>query len=344
MSSCLPRISPASDGPAVRDADAGVRPRAQDVMRSAREAALLTLDSIGDGVVSTDRDGRVVYLNRAAERMTQWSCQEACGRLLGEVLVLVDGGTRQPAPDPVEAALQRSATVGLPGDCMLLRRDGTECAIEDSVAAIIGQDGLVTGVVMVFRDVTEARSRALKLSHRAEHDFLTGLPNRLLLDDRLDQAIARARRQRIKIAVLYVDVDHFKEINDSLGHVVGDALLQQVGARLVGAVRGSDTVSRHGGDEFVVVLCEVSRTRDAARHAEKIRNALALPYALADRTLQVTVSIGISLFPDDGQDAQTLVQRADKAMYEVKQDGRNGYRFFARDMAARTVGRGLRSA
>ena len=330
----------------MRDADPRALLPGQDTTpRRARESALLlTLDSIGDGVVSTDRDGRVAYLNRAAERMTQWSCQEACGRLLGEVLVFIHAGTRQRAPDPVEAALQHGAIVGVPGDCVLVRRDGTECAIEDSVAPILREDGVVTGVVMVFRDVTEARSLALALSHRAEHDFLTGLPNRMLLDDRLDQAIARARRHRIKIAVLYVDVDHFKEINDSLGHAVGDALLQQIAARLVAAVRGSDTVSRHGGDEFVVVLCEVSRTRDAARHAEKIRNALAAPYALAERAVRMNVSIGISLFPDDGHDAQTLVQCADKAMYEVKQDGRNGYCFFARDMAARTVGRGLRSA
>ena len=197
---------------------------------------------------------------------------------------------------------------------------------------------------MVFRDVTAARSTALKLSHLAEHDFLTGLPNRMLLNDRLNQAIALARRHRVKLAVLYVDLDHFKRINDSLGHAAGDALLQEVGTRLAAAVRGSDTVSRQGGDEFVVVLCEVSRTRDAARHAEKIRAVLSAPYTLAQRDVRVNASIGISLFPDDGDDAETLVRCADRAMYGIKQDGRNAYGFFSRDMDVRRVGRGLRRA
>jgi len=306
--------------------------------------ARVTLDCIGDGVISTDNEGRVVYLNRAAEIMSGWSSDEAAGRRLSQVLQLVDADTRALAPDPVVAVLQRGATVGLPRNCVLVRRDGTECAIEDSIAPILGEDGVVTGVVMVFRDVTEARSKARELSHLAHHDFLTGLPNRVLLNDRLDQAIALARRHRVKMAVLYVDVDHFKQVNDSLGHAVGDLLLQEVSARLRASVRGSDTVSRQGGDEFVVVLREVSRSRDAARHAEKIRAALTAPYRLAPQHVVVTVSIGISLFPEDGQDADTLVRRADMAMYHVKEDGRNAYRFFGRDMDVRTVGRRLRGA
>ena len=322
--------------PDIRDDHEAVAPSGE--FHSARVA----LDCMGDGVISTDQDGRVVYLNRAAEIMAGWSSHAARGRGLSDVMKLIDADTRATAPDPVTAALERGATVGLPRNCVLVRRDGTERMIEDSIAPILDEDGVVTGVVMVFRDVTEARSKALKLSHLAHHDFLTGLPNRVLLNDRLRQAIALAHRHVVKIAVLYLDVDHFKRINDSLGHAAGDLLLQEVSARLLACVRGSDTVCRQGGDEFLVVLCEVTRSRDVARHAEKIRAALSVPYRLAQRHVAVTVSIGISLFPEDGDDSDTLVQRADMAMYHVKNGGRNAYRFYSRDIDVRTVGRRLR--
>ena len=210
-------------------------------------------------------------------------------------------------------------------------------AIEDSIAPIHDQEGQVTGAVMVFRDVSDARIRGLKLAHRAQHDVLTDLPNRLLLNDRLDQAIALARRHGNQAAVLFLDLDRFKHINDSLGHEIGDMLLRRVGKRLVAAVRGSDTVSRHGGDEFVIVLSELDHAQNAGRHAEKIHAVLSAPYAVGQRDLRVNVSIGISIFPDDGQDAATLIKCADTAMYHAKESGRNTYQFFKPDMYARAV-------
>jgi diguanylate cyclase (GGDEF)-like protein/PAS domain S-box-containing protein len=315
------------------------RTAADDALFVERERAEVTLNSIGDGVISTDIEGKVAYLNLVAERMTGWRREEALGRMLPEVLHIIDGETRQLAPNPMELAVQRNHAVGLPANCVLIRRDGFESVIQDSVAPIHDQDGQVTGAVMVFRDVSEARVMELKLSHLAQHDFLTDLPNRMLLNDRLSQAIGLARRHGNKVAVLFLDLDRFKHINDSLGHAIGDKLLQAVGRRLAAAVRGSDTVSRQGGDEFVIVLCEIEHAQNAARHAEKIHAALSAPHAIAQHDLHVNVSIGISIFPDDGQEAETLIKCADTAMYDAKENGRNTYQFFKADMNVRAVER-----
>ena len=307
-----------------------------------QRGAQLTLDSIGDGVISTDREGRVTYLNPVAERMTGWSRDQASGRMLSAVFNIVDGDTRESAPIPVQLAVRQGRTASLPHNSVLIRRDGFEFPIEDSIAPIHEPSGQVTGAVMVFRDVSKARAMEAKLSHLAQHDFLTGLPNRMLLMDRLDQAIARARRHGRRVAVLFLDLDGFKHINDSLGHAVGDRLLQNTGKRLAAAVRASDTVSRQGGDEFVVVLCEVEEPQNVARHAEKILAALSAPHALAGGETHVDASIGISFFPDDGQDAEALIRCADTAMYRAKENGRNTYEFFEPEMSVRAVARGSR--
>jgi diguanylate cyclase (GGDEF)-like protein len=183
----------------------------------------------------------------------------------------------------------------------------------------------------------------------AQHDFLTDLPNRLLLNDRLAQAIALARRDGNQLAVLFLDLDRFKHINDSLGHAIGDQLLQSVAERLAACVRTSDTVSRQGGDEFVILLSKVEHAKDAARSAEKMLAALTTSHRIAQHDLHVTVSIGIGIYPDDGQDAETLVKSADTAMYHAKENGRNNYQFFTQDMNLRAVERqslegGLRRA
>jgi diguanylate cyclase (GGDEF)-like protein/PAS domain S-box-containing protein len=302
---------------------------ADDALAAERERARLTLDSIGDAVIGTDSEGRVAYLNATAEKMTGWSREEARGRPLPEVFRTIDADTREAAPNPVEFSARQNSLAGLPRHCILVRRDGFESAIEDSIAPIHDRDGNAMGAVMVVRDVSEARRRAVKLSHLANHDPLTDLPNRMLLRDRLDQAIALARRHRRQVAVLYLDLDHFKHINDSLGHAVGDQVLQEVSRRLSAAVRRSDTVSRQGGDEFVILLSEVEHTRHATRHAEKIQAALSPPHIIAEHELRMNVSIGISVFPADGHDAETLVACADAAMYDAKASGRNAYRFFA---------------
>jgi diguanylate cyclase (GGDEF)-like protein len=193
--------------------------------------------------------------------------------------------------------------------------------------------------VIVFRDVSRTRALLLKMAHLAHYDGLTNLANRTLLHDRITQAVALSRRNGTPFAVLFVDLDRFKQINDSLGHTLGDALLQSVTLRLLSCVRGSDTVCRHGGDEFVVLLPQLLHADEAARPADKILASLAAPHHIADHTLHVTASVGISVYPGDGGDVEALISAADAAMYHAKEDGGNNRRFFTPEMNARRVAR-----
>jgi diguanylate cyclase (GGDEF)-like protein/PAS domain S-box-containing protein len=297
-----------------------------------KERAQVTLNSIGDGVISIDVAGNVSYLNQVAEAMTGWASAEALGRSFGEVFRIIDSTNPEHTVNPMAIAMEQNRTVGLNGSCVLIRRDGIEAAIEDSAAPIHDRRGQVTGAVMVFHDVTQVRAMLQQMSYLANHDYLTNLPNRLLLNDRLAQAMAAARRQQQQLAVLFVDVDRFKHINDSLGHAIGDQLLLSVAGRLVASVRGSDTVSRQGGDEFVILLSSIAHAEDAALSANKILTALGMPHHVGDHDLQITISMGIGVYPDDGTDAETLVKNADIAMLSAKDNGRNNYQFFKPDM------------
>jgi diguanylate cyclase (GGDEF)-like protein/PAS domain S-box-containing protein len=304
-----------------------------------KERAQVTLNSIGDAVLSTDISGDVTYLNVVAEHMTGWSKKEAVGHPLSEVFQIIDGVTHKPSPNPAELAIHENRTVGLAANCILVRRDGYESTIEDSAAPIHDRNGQVTGAVIVFHDVSMARAMVLQMSHLAQHDVLTDLPNRSLLTDRLTQAISLARRNHNQLAVMFLDLDGFKHINDSLGHAVGDKLLQSVADRLSACVRKSDTVSRQGGDEFVILLPVVAHAADAAISAAKIITELKNPLGIGDHHLRVTVSIGLSTYPDSGEDADTLIKNADTAMYHAKQSGRDNYQFFRPDMSLRAVER-----
>jgi diguanylate cyclase (GGDEF)-like protein/PAS domain S-box-containing protein len=315
------------------------RKKVEEELFIERERAQVTLNSIGDAVISADTVGNVTYLNLVAERMTGWSRKEAVGRSLADVLNIIDGATGKPARNPIELAVERNKPVGLSANCTLIRRDGIELPIEDSAAPIHDRGGCVIGGVMVFHDVSEARAMVLKMSHLAQHDFLTDLPNRVLLNDRLEQAIALGRRRSKQLAILFLDLDLFKNINDSLGHLIGDKLLKSVAGRLMNCVRSSDTVSRQGGDEFVVLLSEIEHPGDAARSAENIISALTDSHCIAGHDLNVSVSIGISIYPSDGEDAESLIKNADAAMYHAKQYGRNNYQFFRQEMNDRVVER-----
>jgi len=318
--------------------------RAAEAMVVENEFANVTLDLIGEAVLRTDVRGNVTYLNRVAEKMTGWSREEALGRPAADVLRIIDGVTGGAVPNAVEIVAQedkRASVTANCTNCILVRRDGFEFGIESRVAPIHGRDGNVTGAVVAFHDVSEARARSLEMSHLAQHDFLTDLPNRMLFNDRLTQAISLAVRQGRQLALMFVDLDHFKKINDSLGHGVGDKLLQSVAGRLVACVRRTDTVSRLGGDEFVILLSQVEHAEDAAFSARKILRALAAPHLIDNRSLDINVSIGVSTYPADGPDAESLMNKADTAMYEAKQLGRNNYQFFRRDMHARLADRQL---
>jgi diguanylate cyclase (GGDEF)-like protein/PAS domain S-box-containing protein len=297
------------------------------------------LNSIGDAVLSTDMSGNVTFLNLAAEIMTGWSCKEVAGRPMAEVFRVLDATSRATAQNPMLMADGDSRAGDVPQNCVLIRRDGLEIPIEHSVSPIHDHRGEITGAVTVVRNVTVARAMALQMAHFAQHDGLTGLPNRMLLHDRINQAIARASRHRKKVAVLFLDLDGFKHINDSLGHQIGDKLLQSIAKRLVDCLRASDTISRQGGDEFVVLLSELDRSDEAAPMARRILDAVAVAHSIGQHTLHVTTSIGLSVYPDDGLEAETLIKNSDIAMYQAKENGRQTYEFFTPAMNARAVER-----
>jgi diguanylate cyclase (GGDEF)-like protein/PAS domain S-box-containing protein len=311
----------------------------EEALSAEKERAQVTLDSIGDAVICTDVAGNITFLNVVAERLTGWSHQDAAGKPMAEVFRMLDATSRGAVPFPEGIGLGQAPDLALPESCILVRRDGSETPVEDSVAPIHDREGKTTGAVIVFRDVTAPRAMALELAYLAKHDFLTGLPNRLLLSDRIEQAITSAKRHTTRVAVLFLDLDGFKHINDSLGHSIGDKLLQSISKRLVDCGRASDTVSRQGGDEFVVLLSEVQRAEDAAIAAARMLAAVAEAHSIDRHDLHVTSSIGVSVYPDDGLDAETLIKNADTAMYQAKENGRQNYQYFKPEMNIRAVER-----
>lgn len=304
-----------------------------------RTRAEITLNSISDAVISTDMAGNIDYLNTAAENMTGWLKEEARGYPIREVMRIINSETYNPVSNPVELVLQQDKPMTLATDSILIRRDGNEVAIEDSAAPIHDSNGRIRGAVIVFHDVTPARAIVAKMAYLAQHDSLTNLPNRALLNDRITQAIELAKRRGTYLALLFLDLDNFKHINDSLGHSTGDKLLQSIAQDLSTCVRSSDTVSRLGGDEFVILLTQDKHAQDAALTADKILTVLAKPHTIAEHVLYITTSIGISVYPADGQDPETLIKNADIAMYHAKERGRNNYQFFKNDMNLRAFER-----
>ncbi len=301
--------------------------------------AEIALNSISDAVICTDINGNIDFLNIAAEKITGWTREKANGLPFSQVFNIINVTSRTPAANPVDFVLQNNKASELAADILLIKHDGSEIAIEDSSSPIYDWDGQLSGVVVVFHDVSAAKAMSKKMTHLAQHDFLTNLPNRVLLNDRISQAITAAHRNESQIALLFLDLDNFKHINDSLGHATGDKLLQSVTKRLSACVRNSDTVSRQGGDEFVILLADIKEGKDAALTAEKVLDELTLPHALGKCQLHITTSIGISVYPNDGLDAETLLKSADTAMYYAKEKGRNNYKFFKNEMNTRAVQR-----
>jgi diguanylate cyclase (GGDEF)-like protein/PAS domain S-box-containing protein len=349
----------------VAQRNAARRGRAEEALFAEKERAQVTLNSIGDAVICTDISGNITFLNTVAEKVMRWSPRESAGRPMTEVFRILDAANREVTPNLVEKAVEQNRIMHLPSNCILVRHDGSEVPIEDSVAPIHDRDGQIIGAVIVFRDVSEIRAISTQMAYAAEHDSLTGLPNRLLLNDRIGQAIAFAHRNKKHVAVLFLDLDGFKHINDSLGHSTGDKLLQSISKRLSACMRASDTVSRQGGDEFVVLLADMNKADDAVAAAKKMLQAVVGSHLIeehslhvdaaiaANRMLQavevvstvgrhdfhVTASIGVSVYPDDGLDAEALIKNADTAMYQVKENGRQSYQFFTPAMNIRAVER-----
>ncbi|GGZ01249.1 putative bifunctional diguanylate cyclase/phosphodiesterase [Pseudoduganella plicata] len=288
----------------------------------------LVLRAISDAVLCTDAGGVVTYVNPAACKLLGGRAADLRGKPVEELARLLSSDL-EPMTHPVAVVLASGRPTRLPPGTILVRSDGEELAIEDGTSPIFDNGGALAGAVMVFHDVTEAQQSMLRITHQATHDFLTDLPNRALLSSRLTHELTLAARHGAGVAVLYLDLDNFKHVNDSLGHSAGDALLAAVAQRLCDSVRRSDTVSRFGGDEFVVLL---TMTENAAHMAGvtagKILAALAAPLTIDGAVLHTSASIGISICPEDGADAESLVRNADTALYLAKAAGKNAFRFF----------------
>ena len=325
------------------------RAQAEEALYREKELAEVTLNSIGDAVIRTDENTYITYLNPIAERMTGWPCREAVGRLIDEVFVVCDANTNQSTLQPIRMAIQENRIVGLAANSILVNRNGVIFEIQDSAAPIHNRKGEVMGAVLVFHDISKTQAMAIKMSHLAQQDYLTGLPNRVMLHDRITQAISLANRENKRVAVMFIDLDRFKYINDSLGHLVGDKLLKEVSTRFMDCIRNSDSVSRLGGDEFIVMMAQIESIDHVALLADKLLQLIAQPFEIDGDEICITLSIGISLFPEDGNDAVTLTRHADAAMYHAKENGRNNVQFFTqsmheRSMLHREISLGLRNA
>ena len=303
-------------------------------LHAAKERGEVALRSLLDAVVATDTGGRIQYLNPTAERMTGWALTEVIGRPMNEVFPCLDEKNGD-LLDPVPACLREEA-VG-PEDALLLHREGRALAVERTAAPMRTQDGTVTGIVMVFHDVSEKRLLAARLAHQATHDPLTGLPNRGLFSARLQATISDPSTQDGPLAVLLIDLDGFKRINDTLGHGVGDAALINVGRQLADSLRSTDLLARLGGDEFGVILPHVKERHEVLAIVRKLSAVFAEPMLTEPEEIFLGGSIGIALYPADAQDADELVRAADMAMYEAKASGKNTHRFFRPGMRDRST-------
>jgi len=299
----------------------------------------VTLTSIADAVICTDAEDQITFINPVAERLTSWSQSEANGHHINDVFQIVDATTRKAIVSSTVKEVEHNQTEKLTIGHILIRRNGDEIFIEGSTAPIYNRRGKLSGLVIVFRDVSNAIALAEQMVYASQHDSLTGLPNRTLLIDRINQAIALSWRNMEQVAVIFLDLDGFKHINDSLGHLTGDKLLQSIARRLQECVRYPDTVCRLGGDEFIILLQEVAHTEDAAITAKRVLQIIAEPHSIDEHDLYVTASMGVSIYPDDGTSAEILIKNADTAMYQAKEDGRQNYKFFKQDMKIRAVER-----
>jgi diguanylate cyclase (GGDEF)-like protein/PAS domain S-box-containing protein len=291
--------------------------------------AAKVFENTSEGVMITDADQHVIAVNHAFTRITGYREDEVRGR---EPKILQSGRHDDDYYRRMWVAIEAHGR--WQGEIWNRRKDGTDYPEWLNISVVRDDGGAIINYIGVFSDITSIKEAQDKLEYTAHHDALTGLPNRLLFRDRLEQALAISRRNGGGVALLFVDLDRFKVINDSLGHEAGDLLLQEVARRLVSCVREEDTVARMGGDEFVVIQKGVGQPEDAALLSTRMLAEINRPFTLAGREISTSLSVGISLYPQDGEDASTLLKNADAAMYRAKEKGRNGYQYYSDEMTA----------
>jgi len=287
----------------------------------------VTLESIRDAVVVIGADGRVLMLNRAAESLTGWSEPEAIGGPIEAIVNLRENGSDEPRLNPAYIALREKKMVQSPEPSLLLTKSGSRISIEISARPMDDPAGNASACVLVFHDVNEALLLAERRSYLAQYDPLTGLPNRILLVDRMEQATKFADRHSDQMAVISADLDRFSEINTAYGTVLGDRLLKEAAFRMTETLRESDSVSRLSADDFVILLPGVKSREDVESLAAKLLASLAKPFVLGQHSIQISCSVGISLYPQDAVDADTLIRMSDGALYQAKLAGGNQYLF-----------------
>ena len=317
---------PQPDGLSIYFRDVTERVAAEEKLRLHERAIEASVNAI---IITTARRHKfsIVHVNPAFERITGYSAAEALGRNCR----FLQGAERE---EP-ELAVLRALLHGEKEGRVTLRnyrKDGTLFYNELHVAPVRSAKGRVTHFVGVLNDITETRRYQEELEHHVNHDALTGLANRHLLQDRLQQALFRAGRRELRCAVMFLDLDHFKLVNDGLGHHVGDLLLQNVGRELATLLRPEDTVARFGGDEFVLIATEVQELADVTDIAERIVTRLAKPMTIDGQEISVSASLGIAVYPFDGESVEELLKNADAAMYNAKEGGRNTFSYYSREM------------
>jgi diguanylate cyclase (GGDEF)-like protein/PAS domain S-box-containing protein len=290
-----------------------------------REGWLSTiLQSIGEGVIATDPFGNITFMNQVAEKLTGWSQPESIDKPLTSVLHLVDEDTGKLIRVAVPDLICSGSRSPVEGNIQIVNYI-EKTPIEITTTAIRDEKENISGLVLVLHDLTERKRYEEKLRYNAVTDHLTELPNRFRFFDRLNMALAHAQRDLSRMAILMLDLDDFKKVNDTWGHSIGDRLLRNVADRLIGMFRKSDTIARWGGDEFVLLLPEIPNAEVAKNVAERILHSFNKPFEFDGLKITITASIGISVFPDDSQDADMLIRNSDIAMYRAKEEGRNRY-------------------
>lgn len=303
--------------------DISIEATLKNALRVQHERLKVTMDSIGDAVITTNALGQIDYLNPIAQKMTGWTLEEALGQPLNQVFNIINEKTRLPCPDPVQLCLTENRIFGLAEDTVLINKHGIEFGISDSAAPIRGKQNEVLGVVLVFHDVTQQRQMANEISFRASHDLLTGLLNRSEFEKVLSNHLGNHRVPFQMGALLFIDLDQFKLINDNCGHAAGDTVLREIAQLFLSCVRSSDSVARIGGDEFAIILakCDIEKAMNLAKMI--CRQVDQYRFFYAQQKYRIGASIGLVLIDDQWSNINDIMQAADSACYEAKRSGKN---------------------